>query len=915
MSLRTYIIILSIFISYHYAIPTHGQQTGEYERIILRAEQFMDQKNYRQAKQEYENALRINPDASYPRIKLQQIREVYADPDDPRRYNAYVSEGDRLFILQDYRKSREQFFWANIIKPNERYPVDKLKELDALIKELERREILYQRSIKTADSLFNLKEYQVAMNEYLYASGLLPREIYPRNRIDQINKIFEATRKEHAAYQKVIEEADQLYMIQNYNAALAAYNRALSMKPGDRYPASMIERIQGMAAEQRSLETIYNSVIENADRLFIAADFDASRSAYEHALRLKPAESHPKKRIDEIDAILEARAMSEEAYQEALAAARNHYNLGEYPLAMEFYKKAEKIKALDAESLSKLNEIEKILEAELKFKNTLANADELFGKGQYQSARNAYVAVLGLRPGTDHATKRLGEIDIILSNLEALEAGYESEIKIAAKAFDDKDYAAALVSYKKASNLKPSEQYPRQRIELIQPVAELLSQAEQHYGNNEYQAALEKYRQAMSLLPLPNEALARVSELEKQVANMKAYTAILQDANALFVSGEYESARNKYHEALQLIPGADEATRRIAEIDALLASIAETEKNYKAAIALADEAFTRKDYKAALTNYRIANNLKPGETYSKNKIAELESILKEIEAKEAAFNEQIAIADSRFSNGQYEQAIAAYQEALRLKPADSYAERRISEARSRISEAEINEAYANAVASARLHEENNDLESALLAWETAASLKPAENLPKERIAELGAAVAKERRMIQEAYDKAIADGDHYFNIKVFDQAIESYNEAARLKPTETYPISQIEAIRRHIEERAIVDLVTEPISIISGDEKRFNFKPVDMRVRRNNYVILNLKFSNLSPSRFFLNYGLDDQRNGGIVVRTPGGDEETQFIVRVSSQDRWYRLDNNWISIYPEGSDVEVTQLRISSGD
>jgi hypothetical protein len=51
------------------------------------------------------------------------------------------------------------------------------------------------------------------------------------------------------------------------------------------------------------------------------------------------------------------------------------------------------------------------------------------------------------------------------------------------------------------------------------------------------------------------------------------------------------------------------------------------------------------------------------------------------------------------------------------------------------------------------------------------------------------------------------------------------------------------------------------------------------------------------------------------VVRNPGGKTESQFIVRVSSQDRWYRIDNNWISIYPEGADVEVLQLRISSGD
>ena len=125
----------------------------------------------------------------------------------------------------------------------------------------------------------------------------------------------------------------------------------------------------------------------------------------------------------------------------------------------------------------------------------------------------------------------------------------------------------------------------------------------------------------------------------------------------------------------------------------------------------------------------------------------------------------------------------------------------------------------------------------------------------------------------------------------------------------------IAQIRKYIAERAIVDLVTLPMTIKSGDEKRFSFKPVDMRVRRNNYVTLTMRFANTESSRFFLNYGLDNQKSGGIVVRNPGGKEESQFIIRVSSQDRWYRVDNNWISIYAEGSDIEITHMRISSGD
>ncbi len=347
----------------------------------------------------------------------------------------------------------------------------------------------------------------------------------------------------------------------------------------------------------------------------------------------------------------------------------------------------------------------------------------------------------------------------------------------------------------------------------------------------------------------------------------------------------------------------------------MLAAVAEKQKNYSEAITRADKALKDKEYHEALKEFSLAASIKPEEAYPEKKLEEVQKIIKELEAKQLAYDQQISAADSKFTIGNYSQAIEFYQEALKYKPNDSYAENRINESRNLISESEIDAAYANAVSSAQFHEENKDLIKALASWESASHLKPNESLPVNKINELGAIVAAEKRKIQESYDKLITDADRFYSTKIFDQAIDSYQEAAQLKPDEKYPTEMIGQIKKYIEERAIVDLVTQPLSIKSGNEQRFSFKPVDMRVRRNNYVSLNVRFANTESSRFFLNYGLNEQKNGGIVVRNPGGKEENQFIIRVSSQDRWYRIDNNWISIYAEGSDVEITQLRISSGD
>ena len=1228
MTFRSFTIILIFKILLFSAIGLKAQQqSGEYEKIILRAEQYFDQKNYKQARIEYENAIRINPESSYPKLKLNQIRELSPDPDEGRRYNSFITEANRLMGLREYTKAREQYFWANVIKPEESLPVQKIKEIDATLVELSRKKELYNRSIKTADSLFKLELFQDAQTEYLYASGLLPDEPYARNKINEINSRFDQARKQQSNYEKHIENADQLYMLQDYEAALQAYNEAIKIKPDERYPQNMIERITSMGAEQRSLETVYGQVIENADRLFNEADYDASRTGYEHALRLKPKETYPTERIAEIERRIEDLAKSEADYISILENALRHYEKQEYAKALTQYRNAEKIKALDSESSRIVHEITGIVEAEKKYNQALADADNAFNSGNYQMAIEKYTQVLDMKPENTYPAEQIAKINEILANLadqekafndfvakadesfadkdyeqalgfyqqagkikpeekhpkeriestkavvehlakasqhfeskeyaEALEqfnkakallplddqtiakiaetekiisdqksyaelktqadeffesakyeqakekyeqsltfspedthatgriteinnlleaitnkeksyadaiskadeffvdkdyeqalgfyqqAGkikpeekhpkeriestkavvehlakasqhfeskeyaealeqfnkakallplddqtiakiaetekiisdqksyaelktqadelfesakyeqakekYEQSLKFspedtyatgkiteinnlleaiankeksyadaiskADKSFADKDYEQALGLYQQAGKIKPEEKHPQQRIESTKAVVEHLAKASQHFESKEYAEALEQFNKAKALLPLNDQTIAKIAETEKIISDQKSYTELKNQADEFFESAKYEQAKEKYEQSLKFSPEDTYATGKITEINNLLEAIAEKEKNYSNAISIADKALKDKEYNLALENYNLASSIKPDEAYPKNKSSEVQNIIKDLEAKQLAYEENIATADSKFNNENYSQAIEAYQEALKFKPNDKYAVNRIAESRNLISETEINEAYENAVASAYFHEENNDLSKALDSWKIASNLKPNEALPKSKITELGAVVAAEKRKIQEAYDKLIAEADRNYNSKVFDQAIEKYEEAGKLKPEENYPSDMIAQIRKYIAERAIVDLVTLPMTIKSGDEKRFSFKPVDMRVRRNNYVTLTMRFANTESSRFFLNYGLDNQKSGGIVVRNPGGKEESQFIIRVSSQDRWYRVDNNWISIYAEGSDIEITHMRISSGD
>ena len=39
------------------------------------------------------------------------------------------------------------------------------------------------------------------------------------------------------------------------------------------------------------------------------------------------------------------------------------------------------------------------------------------------------------------------------------------------------------------------------------------------------------------------------------------------------------------------------------------------------------------------------------------------------------------------------------------------------------------------------------------------------------------------------------------------------------------------------------------------------------------------------------------------------------YLIRISVQDKWYREDNNWISLFVETGDIEITRVQIAAGD
>jgi hypothetical protein len=388
-------------------------------------------------------------------------------------------------------------------------------------------------------------------------------------------------------------------------------------------------------------------------------------------------------------------------------------------------------------------------------------------------------------------------------------------------------------------------------------------------------------------------------------------------------AGEYASAMTVFQEARDLKPSEEYPRTQINEIVKIQAELAkqkETDSLYAEAIAFADKHFAAGDYENATREYKVANGLKPNEDYATEQLDTIEEILAEQARQreiENQYNAALSKADGLISSEDYEQAILAYQEALVIKPGDEFARAKLAEIQETMAamEAKREDMYNMAVLNADNYFSQGDLEMAKLEYERASGLKPEEVYPLDQLKKVNDELLRQRQIIQEAYDKAIADADKFYAGKIYDDAIEAYRTAAELKPSENYPKEMSKRILKLLSERAIVQINKDPVLIKDNTTKKFEFIPVPVKDRKSNYVFF--KATSKTPESFkvIISFGQGGAKNGGMVMRVPKNVGSSDFIVRISAQYKWFSEDNDWITFYPEGGDIEVALVQISYSD
>ena len=814
-----------------------AENENNYNLTIATADKAFNGKDYKNAKDIYNKALTYKPSATYPKEQIAKIDNIFNElAGKDEAYNKAIASADNLFNGKDYINSKNTYNQALTLKPNEVYPKEQITKIDNLLKEQAGKEEAYKKAIVSADNLFNGKDYNNSKNTYNQALTIKPNEIYPKEQIAKIDNLLKDLAGKDEEYKKAIASADNLFNGKDYANSKNTYNQALAIKPNESYPKDQITKIDIILKDLAGKEEAYKKAIASADNLFNSKDYANSKNTYNQALSIKPNESYPKEQISKIDNLLKDLAGKEEAYKTAIANADKAFNIKDYSNSKNSYNQALSIKPNESypkEQIAKIDNLLKDLAGkEEAYKKAIASADNLFNSKDYANSKSTYNQALSIKPNESYPKEQISKIDNLLKEIAAKEEAYKTAIATADKAFNSKDYSNSKNAYNQALSIKPNESYPKEQLAKIDNIINEMASKENAYDSNiasaenelqntRYNEAISYYEKASAIKPTelyPKDQIAKINNILKELAGKElAYKTAIENADKAFNNKDYNNSKNTYNQALTLKPNEVYPKEQISKIDNLLKELAGKEDAYKTAITNADNLLNGKDYANAKNKYNEAIALKPNETYPKDQISKIDNLLKQQAAKEDAYKTAIASADNLLNGKDYTNSKNAYNQALTLKPNESYPKEQIAKIDNLLKElAGKEDAYNKAIASADNLLNGKDYANAKNTYNQALAIKPNESYPKEQISKIDN-LLKDLAGKDEAYKTAIANADNLFNGKDYTNAKNKYNEAIALKPNEIYPKDQLKQIDK-IEKESLLKKDTYDKAIVKADE-------------------------------------------------------------------------------------------------
>ncbi|MDP2114465.1 MAG: hypothetical protein Q8K69_10460, partial [Bacteroidota bacterium] len=556
-------------------------------------------------------------------------------------------------------------------------------------------------------------------------------------------------------FDQLIKDADVLFQRGEYQLALIKYLEARQLFPERAYASDRIAELQDLVKaleiterQRAELEQKYKDAIVRANGFFEQKTYVSARPVYEEALQYKPGDVFANGRIQEIDQLL-ALLEKQKQFNDLIAQADNSYKSKNFDQAVTLYNQAKELfpeKEYPQTQIDLINqEKEQLAKAEqdneTRFIELQANAEKEVLSLNYDESIRLLNDALKIKQRDASVQKRIEDIQ-----------GLKKQ-QLLAKEKEEKE-EERLLALATANN---------------QAFNDAIASADKAFGENDFNTAKSGYEKALSIKAADPVAKQKLGQAEAQLAQLakmtQAYNTAITAANKHVGDKRYQEAKEKYQEALSLKPEETLPKEQIAKIDALLQELMtaeETNRLYIERVNAGQEAFRQNNLKESRDAFMKARELKPSEPLPPIRIAEINTMIAQLEetarlaaleeaqrlAREKAnreqYNNELAVADKAFAEKEYKAARTYYSNALSVLPNEKYPKDQISK---------IDELIAKRAEISMLEQQKAMRDSLM-------------------------------KVRDEAFNRAIASGKEMEQSKQYQLAIQRYNEAISIKPDE-----------------------------------------------------------------------------------------------------------------------------------
>ncbi len=683
----------------------------------------------------------------------------------------------------------------------------------------------YEDLVKKADVAAKQNNLTEAKKLYEEAIKIYPTESYPSKRITEINNTLAKQNANSEVYKGLIAEADALAAQGRLAEAIQKYEKAVSLNPSEAYPKQKavelrtnLEKEQALKNTQQQKEDRYNQAMAKASVAYTRKDYAQARQYYQEASEIKPEESLPKSRVQEIQQI-EAKKAAEEAARVEEAAKKAAF--------------------------------------EKEYLGIVAQADQLFREKKFDEAKAQYAKALTMKPAESYPAQRVKTIENAVATEQAAKAkaaddAYKEAITAANNALAKNQFELAKQSYQKALSIKPDDLAAKKGItetgrleaefarnkSIEEQYAQTIASGDAFVAQKKWDDARKMYTQALTHKPGDKYSQTRIVFIDNSVAaeqaaiakaNENSYNEAIAAANIALAKNQFEVAKQSYQKALTIKPDDLQAKKGIAETDRLAAEFVQNknrDEQYNKLITSADEFIAQKKWTDARQLFAQALTLKPGDKYATSKIVFIDnSVSSEQAARAKAIEEQyksaVASALSAMSQKQYDRAREDFKKALSTKPNDEYATGKLAEIDRVVLEEKkkteleqtIARKYQEAINAADNYYAARDYSNAKAGYNQALQVKPGDGYAIEKLSEVDRQIIAEesgrQKKIETAYADAMNQGNALLTAADYPAAIEWYRKALVIKPADNSARSKIslaELLMKQDQERKLAEL-------------------------------------------------------------------------------------------------------------